>query len=55
MTVNAVGDLFEASLDNQNTENLNTTTMFVDDTVVEESAVDHLISAEHITLPTGNY
>ena len=55
MTVNAVGDLFEASLDNQNTEDLNTTTMFVDDTVVEESAVDHLISAEHITLPTGNY
>ena len=54
LTVNAVGDLFEASLDNQNTEDTNATTIFVDDTVVEESAVDHLISAEHITLPTGN-
>ena len=53
MTVNAVGDLFEASLEKKRIED--PAPLFVDDTYVEESERDQLISEEHITLPIDTH
>ena len=53
LTVNAVGDLFEASLEKERIED--PAPLFVDDTYVEESERDQLISEEHITLPIDTH